>query len=316
MDDIDRNLIVELQRDPRKPSTELAKTLGLAAGTVRKRVSRLIDSGAIILTAIPDPSTLGYPTHAFLELQTEASHTGEVAEHLSDFSELHYVSICSGVSNIFAWGQFTSPRHLSDFIEKQLSPIPGIINIQPTLGLTLIKRTRGQIQETELGSATLQGSHPPKPLDYIDYSLIVELQKNPRRSNKVLSHALGLNPETVRRRIESLVNRGAIEIVGIPDPWQMGHLTHAIVRLHVSPPSTNTVAHRVAEYSNIHYVGICFGSNRILVGVLAPSPQQLSEFIRKEIGKLPDVIGTEMLLDMENLKRTFGHIDPVGLELR
>ena len=316
MDDIDRKLIVELQKDPRKPSTELAKTLELAAGTARKRVSRLINSGAIILTAIPDPRTLGYPTHAFLELKTESSHTGEVAEQLSSFSELHYVSICSGVSNIFAWGQFASPRNLSEFIETQLNPIPGIIDIQPTLGLTLVKRTRGQIHETGVRSSEFQEGQSTKPLDRIDRSLIVELQKNPRRSNSALAHTLGLNPETVRRRIDSLLHRGAIEIVGIPDPWQMGQLTHAIVRLHVTPPLTNTVAHKLAEYSNIHYVGICFGSNRILTGILARSPQQLSEFIRKEIGKLPEVIGSEMLLDMENLKRTFGHIDPVGLELR
>jgi DNA-binding Lrp family transcriptional regulator len=316
MDDIDHNLIVELQRDPRKPSTELAKTLGLAAGTIRKRVSRLIDSGAIILTAIPDPNTLGYPTHAFLEFQTEASNTGEVAEQLSIFPELHYVSICSGVSNIFAWGQFASPDYLLNFIETQLNPIPGIVDIQTTLGLTLVKRTRGQIQDNRFTTTVPQDNLPPKPLDRVDRSLVIELQKNPRRSNKTLAHSLRLNPETVRRRIDSLVKRGAIEIVGIPDPWKMGQLTHAIVRLHVLPPSTNAVARKIAEYNNVHYVGICFGSNRILAGVLARSPQHLSEFVRKEIGKLPEVMGTEMLLDMENLKRTFGHIDPIGLELQ
>ena len=45
-------------------------------------------------------------------------------------------------------------------------------------------------------------------MDQIDYNLIVELQKDSRRSNRQLARLLGISEATVRRRIKDLAPGG------------------------------------------------------------------------------------------------------------
>ena len=309
VDDIDQKLILELQENSRKSSKELGQLVGLRTAAVRRRITKLISSKKLILTAIPDPASLGFPLHAFLEFRVESSQAGEVAEWLTQFPELHYVSICAGPADIFAWGQFASPEHVAEFLQVDLGVIPGITQVFPTLGLKLVKRTRGQLQDGVFELDVASGKRSSRKLDTIDCSIIVELQRNPRQSNRKIGQLLGLSAETVRRHIDEMVSSGAVDLTAIPIPIEMGQFAHALVRLHVAPRDADEIARRVARYRNVHYVGICFGSNRILAGVLSTSPQSLSEFIRKDLGKIQGIVRVEILLDMENLKRTFGWLE-------
>src|SRR4030042_977950 len=58
IDELDREIIHELQRDARAPFKDIAKKLRISEGTARNRVIKLIDRGVLKLEARVDPFAL------------------------------------------------------------------------------------------------------------------------------------------------------------------------------------------------------------------------------------------------------------------
>src|SRR4029077_771674 len=59
-DDIDRAILRELQEDGRRSFRAIARSVGVSEGTVRTRVRRIEDAGALRILAFVDPSRLGH----------------------------------------------------------------------------------------------------------------------------------------------------------------------------------------------------------------------------------------------------------------
>jgi Lrp/AsnC family transcriptional regulator, leucine-responsive regulatory protein len=70
VDDVDRAILAELQRDGRLPITELARRVSLSASTAGDRVRRLEQAGVITgYRAEVDPAALGYGLLAVVRLK-------------------------------------------------------------------------------------------------------------------------------------------------------------------------------------------------------------------------------------------------------
>ena len=69
LDDIDERIITALIRDARASYAVIGKEVGLSAPAVKRRVDRLLASGAITgFSARVDPAALGWTTEAYVEL--------------------------------------------------------------------------------------------------------------------------------------------------------------------------------------------------------------------------------------------------------
>ncbi|MDT7569308.1 MAG: hypothetical protein QOG96_176 [Pseudonocardiales bacterium] len=69
VDDIDRQVVGCLLRDGRATFAEVGAQVGLSAPAAKRRVDRLVASGAIRgFTAVIDPAALGWTTEAYVEL--------------------------------------------------------------------------------------------------------------------------------------------------------------------------------------------------------------------------------------------------------
>jgi Lrp/AsnC family transcriptional regulator, leucine-responsive regulatory protein len=69
VDDIDRALIRELQRDADRTNVELARVVGLSPAATLHRVRRLKDSGVIVgIHARVDPAAAGLPLQVHVEV--------------------------------------------------------------------------------------------------------------------------------------------------------------------------------------------------------------------------------------------------------
>ncbi len=78
IDTLDEQLIGCLLKDARATYAEMGHSIGLSAPAVKRRVDRLVASGAIRgFTALVDPTALGWTTEAYVELYC----TGTVAPH-------------------------------------------------------------------------------------------------------------------------------------------------------------------------------------------------------------------------------------------
>ena len=69
MDDLDRQVVACLLRDARSTYAEIGDEVGLSAPAVKRRVDRLLASGAVRgFTALVDPAVLGWTTEAYVEI--------------------------------------------------------------------------------------------------------------------------------------------------------------------------------------------------------------------------------------------------------
>ena len=89
MDEIDRRLLEELQRDARLTRSELGKRVGLSPSAVADRVRRLEESGAILgYRAELDPRSLGYEMAAIVRVQPVMGQLKKIAEVAAETAEV------------------------------------------------------------------------------------------------------------------------------------------------------------------------------------------------------------------------------------
>lgn len=93
IDDIDRRILDELQRDARTSYAELGRRAGLSTPAVIERVRKLEDAGIITGYRIEiDTAKVGLPITAFVRMSitgVDYSHIIEVAEASNEVLECH-----------------------------------------------------------------------------------------------------------------------------------------------------------------------------------------------------------------------------------
>jgi DNA-binding Lrp family transcriptional regulator len=83
MDDLDRKLLSLLRENARAPIAALAKTLGVARGTVQNRIARLEKEGVIVgYTVRLKPQAEGQPIRAIMTIAVEGNRTQSVLKAL------------------------------------------------------------------------------------------------------------------------------------------------------------------------------------------------------------------------------------------
>jgi DNA-binding Lrp family transcriptional regulator len=74
MDQIDRQIVGLLLENARSTYAEMGAVVGLSAPAVKRRVDRLVASGAIKgFTAVIDPAVLGWTTEAYVEVHCKGT---------------------------------------------------------------------------------------------------------------------------------------------------------------------------------------------------------------------------------------------------
>lgn len=127
IDDIDRAIIFCLQEDSRRPSAEIARSLGVAERTVRARIDRLVQDEVVHLAAIVNPRALGYSVTADVFLEVELGRVEEVAQQVSKVEEVCYVGLTTGDRDISLQVHAPSVDALYDFVSHKLNQIPGVL---------------------------------------------------------------------------------------------------------------------------------------------------------------------------------------------
>lgn len=140
MDDLDLKIIAQLQLDGRKGNAGIARALGVAEGTVRRRWDRLVRDDAVRVVAVPNLDRLGYTTTALIGLQTDPGKAEGVAAALSQLDAVHYVSVTTGPYDVFVWVALESTEALHDFVNRQIGDMEGVLHSVSFVNLNIKKR--------------------------------------------------------------------------------------------------------------------------------------------------------------------------------
>jgi Lrp/AsnC family transcriptional regulator for asnA, asnC and gidA len=130
LDDVDRVLIGLLQADARASYQELADATGLSASTARRRVERLVQSGAVKLVAVPSWSRIGLHLTAFIAISVDLHRLRAVGGELSKMSEIVFVAVVTGAYDLIAEAVLPTNEDFVRFVTQRIAPIEGIRDIQ------------------------------------------------------------------------------------------------------------------------------------------------------------------------------------------
>jgi len=118
LDELDRKIVALLQQNGRIANLEIARQLGMAEATVRKRMERLLESGTVRATVVVDAAKLGYTVQALIGMQVESSRVQQIADRLADLPPVRAVSITTGAFDIIAEAAFASNDALYAFLTE------------------------------------------------------------------------------------------------------------------------------------------------------------------------------------------------------
>ena len=139
LDDYDRALIALLQEDARASYQALAKATGLSPATVRRRVERLINSGAVRLVAVPNWPRLGFHLTAFLGISVTLSRLTQVVSEISKMDEFYWIAMTTGDYDLLAEIVLPTNRDYAEFVTERIAPIQGIRSVRLLFSPRLFK---------------------------------------------------------------------------------------------------------------------------------------------------------------------------------
>ncbi len=126
IDAIDRRIITLLQLDGRTSNVDIARAMGIAEATVRKRIERLLSEGTIRVAAIPMLERLGLEVETVIMLKVDLGRANQVAEKLAAMKEVRSVKYTTGEYDIILEAAFSSDDDLLRFLTSRLAQINGI----------------------------------------------------------------------------------------------------------------------------------------------------------------------------------------------
>jgi Lrp/AsnC family transcriptional regulator for asnA, asnC and gidA len=140
LDDVNKRIIEQLQRDGRMSYAAMAKAVGLSEAAVRQRVQRLLDAGVMQIVAVTDPLSLGFARQVMVGIKV-AGDMRPVADALAAVPEVDYVVICAGSYDLLAEIVCTDDDHLLKILNDTVREIPGVVATETFVYLKLAKQT-------------------------------------------------------------------------------------------------------------------------------------------------------------------------------
>jgi DNA-binding Lrp family transcriptional regulator len=144
VDELDRKVVGCLIEDARATFAEIGAVVGLSAPAVKRRVDRLVASGAVRgFTAVVDPSVLGWTTEAYVEVHCKGTVSPpELRRSLERIPEVVGACTVSGAADALLQMLAADIAHLERAIE-QVRDLPMVDHTQSTIVLSrLLDRPR------------------------------------------------------------------------------------------------------------------------------------------------------------------------------
>jgi len=140
-------------------------------------------------------------------------------------------------------------------------------------------------------------------IDELDLKILKLLQEDGRLPFMDIAQKLKLSESTIRKRIQSLKERGVIKRFTVEiDPAKIGLNTVAIVGVDVDPPKLLEVAQKLCEFKEIRCVATSTGDHMIMTEIWTKDGRELTRLISEKIGPIEGVRKICPAIILERLK--------------
>lgn len=142
--------------------------------------------------------------------------------------------------------------------------------------------------------------------DDLNRAIIRMLQEDGRLPYKDIAQALQVSEGTIRNRVQSMKQSGALRIVALADPMAIRYQADAMIGIKVASPATpREVANRLSELSEVVYVLWVSGRYDLLIEVVCESGQAFQQFLEQNCFGQADIDQIEVMSGIEMFKNQF-----------
>lgn len=139
LDKLGQRLIQKLQNDGRQSYRELADELGVAEGTVRKRVRDLRNKDVIKIAALPNPLKLGCNFICIIGMEVKLTDLQQVGKELAQSPNVYFLSSVTGRFDLIAILLFNTSEELADFVREKIYSVQGILKTETFVNMDILK---------------------------------------------------------------------------------------------------------------------------------------------------------------------------------
>ncbi|MDD5095081.1 MAG: Lrp/AsnC family transcriptional regulator [Dehalococcoidia bacterium] len=303
LDELDLMLMRELEVDARKSAKELAAKLGSSHTTVGRRLQALLDERIISFVTIADHKTLGYLSLVLLGINVRPGKADAVATKIASLNYSKMIGSTAGCYDLLASIVIGGLEDICGLVSNDLGAIKDITNVDSMIILDIFKNDWSCL--TEKGHI-IQRNPTKSFLDEFEKSLIRELELQPRETISELANKLGTNRTNVRKRLNSLLERGIIRIVSVTDLSALGYKIRITVRMKVDPSRIHDIVENLCASPNVTQVVMVTGMFELCMVAVFKDQEEVHDFIQNRLGRIPGVIRHETVLNLKTYKRGFG----------
>lgn len=315
MDETDLDIVAALQLAPRVPANSLGEILGIPTSTIARRIKRLQDERLMkVIGRFAWPLILsGSPQQ--LWMRCLPGQAGRVAEQLKTFSEIQFVMTTSGTCDVYADLFPLRGSDISDLMVNRIPGLTGVISVESRMvldsrrvgqswRLDRLSAAQTEALATHAVSVVDQNALPSmEDLTEVELRTMRELGRNARASAAEVARILDVSSSSTYRAIQMLLTTGAISPRIEVEPSAVGFPLSAVISLQVKPKLIGTVLDRLAIHESARMISMVTGKAPVVFHGLFRGPEELAEFIVRDIGALPGIQAMDTSVGISVLRR-------------
>lgn len=294
LDEVDRSLLRGLRSDGRSSFASLGAAVGLSADAVRERLKRLERARVMRVVGSVDPALLGYRSFALVGLKTQGA-LAPILARLEKVDEIDFIVCTAGAVEIFVEVVCRDDAHLLAVVSERIRTIPGVVLSETFAYLSVAKWAQGGHRQPRRGEA------PTVELDDLDRRIVAHLQRDGRVGYQELSTALKQPYSIMRRRAQSLIESGVVQIVTDVDRVAGGLGLMAGLALRTEGKRKPTLD-ALAALPEVEIALVTTGSFDVLLEVACADKAHLAELVGERIRAIRGVRACETLTYLDVVK--------------
>lgn len=139
VDDLDRSILAELLKNSKRSYRQLADNLGIAPGTVLKRIKEMESKGIIMgYSILVDHNKLGSQIVALIEIMSSGGKLEEMGKKISKLPNIYGVYETTGSPDAIIIGKFKDTDELGKFARFLLG-LPSVSRTNTHVVLNTVK---------------------------------------------------------------------------------------------------------------------------------------------------------------------------------
>ncbi|MDC7233759.1 MAG: Lrp/AsnC family transcriptional regulator [Spirochaetales bacterium] len=129
----------------------------------------------------------------------------------------------------------------------------------------------------------MSNSSIPLPFDKLDYEIIKLLNENARMSAAEMEKRIGANQRNIRKRLDRLLDLGAIRLKGIVEPKVFGYGISVDIFLACEDGYEDQVLRELREMAPICYLATGQTNNELSIESRFQDFESMDDFMKKEL---------------------------------